>query len=200
MVRINRVYTRKGDAGETSLVGGRPVFKDEPRVVCFGTVDELNAAVGMVRAANAEKPASADRDGFERALQFIQQRLFDLGAELATHPGDEYEGQVKVSAEDVLWLETLIDKLNGKLEPLKSFVLPGGGRLNAALHLARTVCRRAEREAVTLSRHEPVGKQVIPFLNRLSDALFVFARWAAVSLGERETLWEQRLAPVEGWP
>jgi cob(I)alamin adenosyltransferase len=200
MVRINRVYTRKGDAGETSLVGGRTVFKDDPRVACYGTVDELNAVLGLVRAANAEKPASADRDGLERALQFIQQRLFDLGAELATHPGDEYEGQVKVSADDVRWLEQVLDRLNAKLAPLKSFVLPGGGQLNAALHLARTVCRRAEREAVALSRQQTLGPQVIPYLNRLSDLLFVLARWAALATGERETIWEQRSAEKVGWP
>jgi cob(I)alamin adenosyltransferase len=200
MVRINRVYTRKGDAGETSLVGGRAVFKDDPRVQCFGAVDELNAAIGVVRALNAEKPPGHERNGFDKVLHLIQQRLFDLGAELATHPGDEYEGQVKVSAGDVAWLESLIDKLNAGLGPLNSFVLPGGGRLNAFLHLARTICRRAEREAVALSRHEQVGKQVIPYLNRLSDALFVFARWAAVSLGERETLWEPGIAPDDAWP
>jgi cob(I)alamin adenosyltransferase len=107
---------------------------------------------------------------------------------------------VAVTAEDVTWLETMMDKLNEKLEPLQSFVLPGGGRLNAALHLARTVCRRAEREAVSLSRSEPVGPQAIPFLNRLSDTLFVFARWAAVSMGESETLWMPGQQGELNWP
>jgi cob(I)alamin adenosyltransferase len=200
MVRINRVYTRKGDAGETSLVGGHAVFKDDPRVQCYGTVDELNAVVGVVRAVNAERAPGSDRDGFDRALVRIQQRLFDLGAELATRPEDAHPGRLAVAAEDVLWLESMIDRLNESLAPLPSFVLPGKGRLNAYLHLARTVCRRAEREAVSLSRHQAVGKQVIPFLNRLSDALFVFARWAAASGGEAETLWEPAQAGELGWP
>ncbi|MCZ6747868.1 MAG: cob(I)yrinic acid a,c-diamide adenosyltransferase [SAR324 cluster bacterium] len=200
MVRINRVYTKKGDGGETSLVGGRAVSKDDPRVQCYGTVDELNSLIGIVRSFNAEKPAGQERDGFDRGLQAIQQRLFDLGAELATHPGDEYEGQVKISAKDVTWLERAIDRLNADLAPLENFVLPGGSPLNAFLHHARTVCRRAEREAVALSRHEKVGKHVIPYLNRLSDALFVFSRWSAVSLGEQETLWEPGLSPDDNWP
>jgi cob(I)alamin adenosyltransferase len=200
MVRINRVYTRKGDGGQTGLVGGKIVGKDDPRVGCYGTVDELNSVLGLVRAENAAKPAGPERDGFEQALLRIQQRLFDLGSELATPPGAARPGRVAVTAEDVTWLETMMDKLNEKLEPLQSFVLPGGGRLNAALHVARTVCRRAEREAVALSRQEPVGAQAIPFLNRLSDALFVFARWAAVSMGEAETLWLPGQQGELNWP
>ncbi len=200
MVRINRVYTRKGDAGETSLVGGRAVGKDDLRVACYGTVDELNAIVGTARSFNAQKPPSRERDGFGKTLQMIQQRLFDLGAELATHPGDEYAGQPKIGEGDVTQLEHLIDRLNAGLPPLNSFVLPGGGPLNAFLHQARTVCRRAEREVVALARDEPLGKPVIAYLNRLSDALFVFARWAAATLGEEETLWEPGLAAEDNWP
>ena len=200
MVRITRVYTRKGDGGDTSLVGGRVVGKDDPRVACYGTIDELNAIVGIARSYNAQKPNSPERDGFDNVLRMIQQRLFDLGSELATHPGDEYEGQLTIGEADVTWLERLIDRLNKDLPPLESFVLPGGGLLNAFLHQARTVCRRAERDAVALSRIEPVGKPVIAYLNRLSDALFVFARWAASTLGEKETLWEPALAPDDTWP
>jgi cob(I)alamin adenosyltransferase len=199
MVRINRVYTRKGDRGNTSLVGGRAVPKDDPRVECYGTVDELNAVLGIVRSANADKPAGPRRDGFDRILQAIQQRLFDLGAELATAPEDRYEGQVRISEADVRWLEQVIDTMNAELQPLESFILPGGGAVSAFLHQARTVCRRAERRVVRLGREQEVGEQVLPYLNRLSDALFVFGRWVAATLGERELLWEPGLAPDDSW-
>ncbi|HKI99184.1 MAG TPA: cob(I)yrinic acid a,c-diamide adenosyltransferase [bacterium] len=199
MVRINRVYTRKGDRGNTSLVGGRAVPKDDPRVECYGTVDELNAVLGIVRSFNADKPASPRRDGFDRILQAIQQRLFDLGAELATLPEDRHESQVCVAAEDVSWLEQVIDTMNAELEPLQSFILPGGGRVSAFLHQARTVCRRAERTVVRLGREQEVGEQILPYLNRLSDALFVFGRWVAATLGEREVLWEPGVAADDSW-
>lgn len=199
MVRINRVYTRMGDRGNTSLVGGRSVPKDDLRVDSFGTVDELNAVLGIVRAFNADKPAGPRRDGFDRILQTIQQRLFDLGADLATLPEDRYEGQVTVTAADVRWLEHVIDTLNGELEPLTSFILPGGGPLAAFLHQARTVCRRAERITVQLAREQAVSEQVVPYLNRLSDALFVFSRWVATALGESEVLWQPGLAADASW-
>jgi cob(I)alamin adenosyltransferase len=199
MVRINRVYTRKGDRGNTSLVGGRSVAKDDPRVECFGTVDELNAVLGIVRSFNAQKPAGARRDGFDRILQAIQQRLFDLGAELATLPEDHTEGQPRIGAADVTWLEQVIDTMNAELQPLQSFILPGGGAVSAFLHQARTVCRRAERTVVRLGREQQVGEQVLPYLNRLSDALFVFGRWVAATLGEREVLWEPGLAVDDSW-
>jgi cob(I)alamin adenosyltransferase len=199
MVKINKVYTRKGDAGNTQLVGGRAIPKDHPRVEAFGTVDELNTVLGLVRGFNGLKPAGARRDGLDRILQAIQQRLFDLGAQLATRPGDEYAGQVFVTAADVKWLETVIDALNGELPPLDSFVLPGGGPVTAFLHQARTVCRRCERLVVALSRDEPVGEQVLPYLNRLSDALFVFGRWAAANLGEAELLWQPGLPYDDSW-
>jgi cob(I)alamin adenosyltransferase len=199
MVRINRVYTRKGDRGNTSLVGGRSVPKDDLRVESYGTVDELNSVLGIVRSFNAEKPAGPRRDGFDRVLQTIQQRLFDLGAELATLPEDHYEGQITVSAEDVAWLERVIDTMNAELQPLQSFILPGGGAVSAFLHQARSVCRRAERIAVHLAREQEVGAQVVPYLNRLSDALFVFSRWVAATLGEREVLWEPRSVADDTW-
>lgn len=199
MVRINKVYTRKGDRGNTSLVGGRAVPKDDLRVESYGTVDELNSVLGIVRAANADKPPGPRRDGFDRILQTIQQRLFDLGADLATLPEDRYEGQVTVTEADVQWLERVIDALNGELPPLKSFILPGGGALAAFLHQARAVCRRAERVTVRLAREQAVSEQAVPYLNRLSDALFVFSRWAAANLGEREVLWEPGLAADDSW-
>ena len=199
MVRINKVYTRKGDSGKTSLIGGRAVAKHDPRVDSYGTVDELNSLMGIVRVYNDQKPASPRRDGFARLLVIIQQKLFDLGAELATLPGDEYEHQVTITAGDVLWLEGVIDTMNAELKPLKSFVLPGGGEVAAFLHQARAVCRRAERITVGLAETEATGAHVIPFLNRLSDALFVFSRWVTANLDEPETLWEPGLEPDDSW-
>ena len=199
MVKINKVYTRKGDGGNTSLVGGRTVSKDDPRVETFGTVDELNALLGIVRCYNAEKPPSARRDGFDAILQAIQHRLFDLGAELATHPDDQYEGQRLISEADVAWLERVIDTMNAELPPLDSFVLPGGNAVNSFLHQARAVCRRGERIAVTLNRNEGVGAQALAYLNRMSDALFVFSRWVAATMGEREILWEQGHQADDSW-
>jgi len=199
MVKINKVYTRMGDGGNTSLVGGRKVSKDDPRVETFGTVDELNALLGIVRCYNAEKPPSPRRDGFDEILQSIQHRLFDLGAELATHPDDRYEGQRLMGEADVAWLEQVIDTMNAELPPLDSFVLPGGGAVNSFLHQARAVCRRGERIAVTLRRSEEVGAQALAYLNRLSDALFVFSRWVAATMGEREILWEQGQQADDSW-
>ena len=199
MVRINRVYTRKGDSGNTSLVGGRPIRKDHLRVESYGTVDELNALLGIVRSANARKSAGPRRDGLDKILQLIQQRLFDLGSQLATRPGDEYEGQVRVSKKDVEWLEEVIDTMNAELPPLESFILPGGGQLTAFLHQARAVCRRAERVVVALGQEEEAGEFVLPYLNRLSDALFVFGRWVSATLDEPETLWQPGLAYDDSW-
>lgn len=199
MVKINRVYTRMGDSGNTSLVGGRKIAKDDPRVAAYGTVDELNTVLGLARSFNSAKAASPRRDGLDRLLQAVQQRLFDLGAQLATQPGDEYEGQVLVTAEDIAWLERVIDTLNAELPPLNSFVLPGGGPVTAFLHQARAVCRRCERLVVALGRAQPVGDHVLPYLNRLSDALFVLSRWVTATLGEQELLWQPGLPYDDSW-
>lgn len=199
MVRINKVYTRTGDSGNTSLVGGRKVPKDDLRVESYGTVDELNAVLGLARSLNAEKPPGPRRDGLEKILQIIQQRLFDLGGFLATHPDDAYEGQIKPRQQDVDWLEEVIDTMNTELPPLKSFILPGGGMLTASLHQGRTICRRAERVVVALNRSEPIEPLVLAFLNRLSDALFVFSRWVTALMDEEEILWEQGLEPDDSW-
>lgn len=199
MVRITKVYTRQGDRGNTALVGGRKAAKDDIRVESYGTVDELNCILGVVRSFNAEKPAGPRREGLDRLLQAIQQRLFDLGAELATHPDDRYENQPLVATVDVKWLEGAIDTLNAELPPLKSFVLPGGGPVTAFLHQARAVCRRCERLTVTLAREQAVGDQVLPYLNRLSDLLFVLGRWVAANLGETEVLWQPGVACDDSW-
>mgnify|MGYP001358815113 FL=1 len=189
MVRINKVYTRTGDEGDTGLVGGRRVAKEHPRIEAYGTVDELNSVIGLCRSFLAQKKRSKHRDKLDLILESTQQRLFDIGSELATLPGDEYEGQVKVPTEETHWMEEVIDLMNDDLDPLKSFILPGGTPLNAFLHQARTVCRRTERTVLRLHRDEEVSSEIRTFLNRLSDFLFVCGRWVTVTLGEEEVLW-----------
>lgn len=187
MVRINRVYTKAGDGGDTSLVGGDRVPKDSLRIDCYGTVDEVNAAIGLVRTALA---ASAARDALLPILTRIQNELFNLGAELATPDAARRARQPAIEARHVVAIEADIDRFNEQLEPLRSFVLPGGGWVSAYCHLARTVCRRAERLVVRLAREDSVGDHAVAYLNRLSDALFVFGRWAAMRDGEVEPVWE----------
>ncbi len=193
-IRITRVYTRRGDQGETDLVGGARVTKDSPRIEAYGTVDELNAAVGVVRAVNTARPARS-RAGREldAILRKLQNELFDLGGELATPPSEFRPGMFRVGAAEVKALETCMDRCQKDLQPLKSFVLPGGGRVSAFLHVARTVCRRAERDVLRLMRSEDIGEWPLAYLNRLSDLLFVLSRWIGHHLGEREFLWERPL-------
>jgi len=197
MVRINTVYTKTGDAGDTSLVGGDRVPKDDPRIDCYGTVDELNAVLGLVRTALGGSGPGGSGPGGSRAagrlapvIARVQNELFNLGAELATPDEARRARAPRVEERHVTALERDIDELNADLPELRSFVLPGGGWVSAYLHLARTVCRRAERRAVALAREQAVGAQVVRYLNRLSDALFVFGRFAAASDGEPEPLWE----------
>lgn len=192
MVRLTRIYTRTGDGGTTRLVGGQEVSKDAGRIEAYGTVDELNAVLGMVRTALAgvDRMTDEDHQWLDGWLHDVQQRLFDVGSDLATLESDHYEGQPTVTIEQVSALEADIDRMNSELEPLNSFVLPGGGPLTSPLHLARTVCRRAERRTITLARDEGVSAQIIPYLNRLSDAFFVLSRWAALRANEPEVLWE----------
>ena len=193
-MRITRVYTRTGDAGKTRLAGGQPVWKDSLRVESYGTVDELNASIGVVRVFNAEKigkyPESVH---VEDMLRWTQNKLFDLGGILATASGQTFTNMPKVTIEDVTQLEKLIDRWQKDLPPLKEFLLPGGGKVSGLLHQARTICRRAERICVRLSKEEPVEDILIKFLNRLSDALFVLARWVARTQGEVEFLWERNV-------
>ena len=191
MVVLNRIYTRTGDDGTTGLVGGKRVSKDSPRLCACGTVDELNSSIGSARAFNAEENSPASRR-IEKVLARIQHELFDLGAELAAPPGDIRQGTPRVGRKEITALERLMDDLNAELGPLKEFVLPGGNRTAAALHQARTICRRAERLCVRLAGVEKIGEFVVPYLNRLSDALFVLARWANRARGVKETCWQQR--------
>jgi cob(I)alamin adenosyltransferase len=192
-MRITKVYTRTGDAGRTRLAGGQQVWKDSLRVEAYGTVDELNALVGVVRAFNADKKAkNAGTAWLEGELNWIQHKLFDIGGLLATSPGQTFKNMPQVTSRDVARLEQLMDQCQKDLTPLKEFILPGGkSKIPAFLHLARTVCRRAERLCVRLAREEPVDPSIVKYLNRLSDALFVLARWVAKARGEPELLWKR---------
>jgi cob(I)alamin adenosyltransferase len=187
---INRVYTRTGDSGETGLAGGQRVAKDSARIEAYGTVDELNSFLGIARA-------TAEGLGLEEfcgILLRVQHELFNLGSILATLPEDVHPRQARVTHREIERLEAEMDRMNEGLQPLRSFVLPGGSRLNAELHVCRTICRRAERRLVTLARVEPVPAEAVKYLNRLSDALFVWSRWSSAQAGAAETLWEPNRA------
>lgn len=195
MVRITKVYTRTGDRGETGLVGGKRVAKDSLRVEAYGVIDELNSTVGLARAFNGENLDAGDGHQFlDGVLCQIQDELFDIGSELATPPDFYKPGMYRVGPEEIKRIEKWIDKCQEDLEPLNSFVLPGGGRIGAFLHQCRTVCRRAEREVLRLSREDTVNDDVIKYLNRLSDLFFVLARWISKQMGEPEYLWQRGLA------
>jgi cob(I)alamin adenosyltransferase len=184
-IALNRIYTKRGDDGQTSLVGGQRVAKDALRIECYGTVDELNSFLGSACISAAE---SAPR--LVGILRRVQHELFNLGSILATLPADVHPRQPRITPAEVTQLEREIDEMNADLPPLRSFVLPGGTRLSTELHICRTVCRRAERIAVALAREEPVPPEAIQYLNRLSDALFVWSRWANHAVGIPEVLWE----------
>jgi cob(I)alamin adenosyltransferase len=181
-VRLTRIYTRAGDAGETSLGDGSRVPKTDARIEAYGTVDELGAAIGLVLAAG---PPEEFRPWLER----IQQLLFDVGADLAV-PLDDGRERLRAAQEQVDWLEELCDLVNERLAPLRSFVLPGGTEVAARLHVARTVCRRAERRAVALAAEAPVNPLALACLNRLSDLLFILALAANAAAGRDEPLWK----------
>lgn len=193
-MRITKVYTRTGDKGTTRLVGGSEVDKDDARIEAYGTVDELNAVLGLTRETLVVAALSdADRARLDAPLAAVQNDLFDLGADLATPAADRWPTMQRLGADDATRLEALIDTFNDELEPLREFVLPGGGPVGASLHQARTVCRRAERRVVTLYRLSPdVGDGCLIYLNRLSDLLFVMSRWAARAGGHPEVLWRKR--------
>jgi cob(I)alamin adenosyltransferase len=183
-MRITKVYTRTGDKGTTRLVGGSEVHKDDARIEAYGTVDELNAVLGIVRTL------LGDDDPLDDRLGTVQDDLFNVGTDLATPEGSRWEGMYRVGDADVEQLERWIDAMNADLEPLAEFILPGGGPAGAQLHLARTVCRRAERRVVTLGHLDPeLSDGALRYLNRLSDFLFVASRWAAKRHGVPETTW-----------
>ncbi len=208
-MRIDKVYTRGGDHGQTSLIGGERVSKAAPRLECYGTVDELNATLGLVRTA---LEASAAGPHLLPIIHRVQNELFNLGAVLATADAETLTKLPQIEPRHIDALETDIDAVNDDLPPLRSFVLPGGGWASSYFHLARTVCRRAERLVVALAEggapadsdspadgaspanlvDHPSTSLGIRYLNRLSDALFVWGRWAALKDGKPEPLWEPK--------
>jgi cob(I)alamin adenosyltransferase len=193
-ISITRVYTRTGDKGTTALVGGKRVPKDSPRIAAYGAIDELNAVLGLARVFNEERLAAGEKHRWlDEVFRRLQNQLFDLGSELATPEDAVYEGMFRIGDAEVRELETLMDRCQKDLEPLRSFILPGGGRISGFLHQCRTVCRRAEREILALSRVEPVGPGPLRYVNRLSDLFFVLSRWVGKHLGETEYLWERGL-------
>jgi cob(I)alamin adenosyltransferase len=212
-ISLNRIYTRAGDGGETRLAGGERVRKDDVRIACYGTVDELNAFVGAARVtaeeiakrsqlggaggsgeAAGKSPIPELLGGFAAVLKRIQHELFNLGSILATLPEDVHPKQPRITKADIEELEREIDEANAKLPPLRSFVLPGGSRLEAELHVCRTVCRRAERLLVRLAAEQGAPEYALSYLNRLSDAFFVWSRWVNYVLSIPETLWEPNAA------
>jgi len=197
-MKISKVYTRSGDRGTTGIIGGARVPKDSLRIESYGTVDELQAVLGVLRAEL--QGSTIKKDACQSLISIIhevQNRLFDLGSSLAT-PADKLEqNKSPIRAENISWLESTMDTWNEELEDLTSFILSGGGKFSAQAHLARTVCRRAERIALAFSREEPVAEENIKYLNRLSDFLFVLARHLAKLFGEEEPLWETLLKKDE---
>jgi cob(I)alamin adenosyltransferase len=180
-----KIYTRTGDDGSTALFAGGRVPKHDLRVECYGTVDELNSALGLARALRA-LPGTDDR------LHLVQRQLFHLGADLATPLESSPAFVVRVRPDEVYWLEMQIDSMTNDLPPLKAFILPGGVLSASQIHVARTICRRAERLATALSEHETLSPQALPYLNRLSDFLFVLARWENHFHGAPEEKWAVR--------
>jgi cob(I)alamin adenosyltransferase len=182
-----------GDKGMTSLVGGTRVPKDSLRLDAYGTVDELNSIIGIIRAfvADYRSGLGSDFTCYCELLRRIQNELFDAGSELATPAGVDYPGMHRMGKAEVEQLELEIDEMNEDLQPLDSFTLPGGGKLNGFLHLARTVCRRAERICWSTHRSEPLSEGLLIYLNRLSDHLFVQSRWISQRLREAEFLWDR---------
>ena len=185
MVKINKIYTRTGDSGTTALVGGARIEKNSPRVCAYGEVDELNSYIGWARTLAENKAV----DNIAAKLAQIQNELFDLGSELATPAGASWDGMHTMQQSHVDKLEAWIDELCTGMPELRSFVLPGGTELNSVLHVARTVCRRAERAAIQLKQTEPVSVHVAVYLNRLSDLLFAMARFESQRAKVPEYLW-----------
>jgi cob(I)alamin adenosyltransferase len=184
--RITKIYTKQGDTGSTRLGGGQKILKTAPRIEAYGTVDELNSCLGVALACGLDPELSAP-------LAAIQNELFHLGSDLCILEEDKGNLPVPgIEARHVEALETLLDRLTSEVGPLENFILPGGSMGAAQLHVARTVCRRAERRVVALARSEPVGAQTVRYLNRLSDALFVMARFENKRKGTDEVTWDSK--------
>ena len=204
MPKLTRIYTRTGDDGTTGLVGGQRVKKNALRIEAYGTIDELSSVIGLVRTALAEiilappadrpraLPVARDLDAW---LAWTQDALFNLGSDLATLPQDRWPGMPLIAREDANALERAIDLAQLDLEPLANFIHPGGSRAGAFLHQARTISRRAERLLVALRDNEPISPDVMRYVNRLSDTLFVWSRWINAATGDPENLWNAKTAP-----
>ena len=195
-IRITRVYTRSGDKRETGLVGGMRAPKDSQKIEAYGTIDELNAIIGITRSLN-ENTSALSKDynpsRLECVLKCLQNELFNLGSDIATPPNKTNRSEYIIKEEHVKKIEETIDDFNKGLSTLNSFVLPGGSIIGAFLHQARTICRRAERVVIGLSRIEKVEETHTKYLNRLSDLLFVLSRWVNKELGRSECLWRKGL-------
>ena len=205
MPKLTRIYTRTGDDGTTGLVGGQRIKKNDLRIEAYGTVDELSSVIGLARAALAEVVRTRPVQDMARAttvvhrldawLAWTQDALFNLGSDLATLPKDRWEGMPLIGPADAQALERSIDAAQIELEPLANFIHPGGSLAGAFLHQARTVARRAERRLLELREREPISEDAIKYVNRLSDALFVWSRWINHALDQSEHLWNATTAP-----
>ncbi|BDE06314.1 ATP--cob(I)alamin adenosyltransferase [Vulcanimicrobium alpinum] len=205
MPKLTRIYTRTGDDGTTGLVGGQRIKKNALRIEAYGTIDELSSVIGLARTALADvkrtRPVQDLRRAHEvaaeldRWLAWTQDALFNLGSDLATLPKDRWEGMPLIGPADAQALERAIDRAQTDLEPLANFIHPGGAYPGAFLHQARTVCRRAERLLITLRDNEAISDDVVRYVNRLSDALFVWSRWINHALDQPEALWDAKTAP-----
>ena len=195
-IKLTRIYTRTGDTGMTSLVGGERVAKTSLQLETYGTLDELNSFIGLLRSHVLTQTDDGEIVAQTNAiLRQVQNRLFDIGAVLAMPLDKAGEIPPPITADDIAWLEKQIDACNVELQPLNSFTLPGGGMANAYAHVARTVCRRVERLVWRLGGEAPtIPPEIMRYINRLSDFLFVYSRWVSARLGEMEFLWEPRSA------
>ena len=199
MAKRTRIYTRAGDTGKTGLVGGKRVSKNSPRIETYGTVDELSSAIGAARSHLRDATRNdAEMRRIDAWLAWTQNMLFNLGAELATPPQHRWAGMPLIGAPEITALERGIDETEADLEPLHAFILPGGDLAGAQLHFARTICRRAERLLISLREQEPeISGETLRYLNRLSDALFVWARAVSLDAGAAEAQWDAASQPPE---
>jgi cob(I)alamin adenosyltransferase len=207
MPKLTRIYTRTGDDGTTGLVGGQRVKKNDLRIEAYGCVDELSSAIGVARSALADVQRTRQVQDIARALRvahkldawlaWTQDVLFNLGSDLATLPADRWAGMPLIAAADATALERAIDAAQNDLVPLDTFILPGGSYPGAFLHVARTIARRAERLLITLRERDAISDDVVRYVNRLSDALFVWSRWINAALDQPEHTWNAKTQPPE---
>ena len=187
-ITIDKVYTKKGDKGTTSIIGENFVSKSDPRIICYGEVDELNSSIGFCYALIQECGQFKDEE-ISKSIKVIQNDLFNLGTMLAISNSIDSKDYPNIDGKNIKFLEGLIDLYNEKLPALKSFVLPSGSTIGAYFHVCRTICRRVERSCVSLSKSDNLNPDIIGYLNRLSDLLFVWARWSNKHLGKTENMW-----------